>query len=99
MIALLAKASVLVAASTSYCPGSSGAYMADHHKHVYWGAAASNRHPFGTRIRLIGASFHGRHLFTIHDRIGHGSELDLWAPSCAWSWAWGSRRVRYRVVG
>lgn len=101
MIAL-ASAAVLFASSTSYCPGSSGQFMADyrngHPMHVYWGAAASNRHPFGTRIRLIGRSFHGRRTFTIHDRIGAHSDLDLWAPYCSWSRAWGRKQVRYRIV-
>lgn len=97
MIAL-ASAAVLFASSTSYCPGSSGQFMADGGKRVYWGAAASNRHPFGTRIRLLGVSFHGRRTFTIHDRIGAHSDLDLWAPKCSWSRRWGRRAIRYRVL-
>lgn len=99
MIAVLATAGVFVASSTSYCPGSSGPYMAHKHRHVYFGAAASNRHPFGTRIRLIGTRFLGRRTFVIEDRIGSGSDLDLWAPSCSASRRWGRRQVRYRVVG
>lgn len=72
--------------------------MADGTK-TRWGSAASNHHKFGTRIRLIGASFRGRREFVIRDRIGHGSDLDLWAPTCAASRQWGRRSVRYRVVG
>jgi hypothetical protein len=97
--ALATAASVFAASSTSYCPGSSGAYMAHKHRHVYFGAAASNRHPFGTRIRLLGTSFLGRKTFTIEDRIGSGSDLDLWAPTCSASNAWGRRWIRYRVLG
>lgn len=96
MIALLAGVT-LFASSTSYCPGSSGSVMADGSR-VRFGSAASNRHPLGTRIRLLGASFHGQRTFTIRDRIGSGSDLDLWSPRCSWSRRWGRRRVRYRVL-
>jgi 3D (Asp-Asp-Asp) domain-containing protein len=97
MIAAL-TAAVVAATSTSYCPGSSGAVMADGTR-VRWGSAASNRHPLGTRLQLIGVRFHGRRTFVVRDRIGHGSDLDLWAPSCSWSRRWGRRRLRYRVIG
>jgi hypothetical protein len=54
VIAALATAGVFVASSTSYCPGSSSSVMADG-THTRLGSAASNRHPLGTRLRLIGA--------------------------------------------
>lgn len=94
----VATAAMLVASSTSYCPGSSGTTMADGTT-VRWGSAASNRHRLGTRIRLHGASFRGRRTFVIRDRIGWGSDLDLWSPSCSASRSWGRRRVRYVVLG
>jgi 3D (Asp-Asp-Asp) domain-containing protein len=97
MIAL-AAAAALTASSTSYCPGSSGGTMADGHR-VHVGAVASNRHPLGTRIRLVGAHFLGRRTFIVEDRIGSGSDLDLWSPSCSYSRRWGRRRIRYRVTG
>jgi 3D (Asp-Asp-Asp) domain-containing protein len=97
VIAVLATAGVLAASSTSYCPGSSGQVMADG-THVRLGSAASNRHPLGTRLRLIGVRFLGRRTFVVRDRIGSGSQLDLWSPSCTASRRWGRRRVRYRVI-
>jgi 3D (Asp-Asp-Asp) domain-containing protein len=97
VIAALATAGVFVASSTSYCPGSSSSVMADG-THTRLGSAASNRHPLGTRLRLIGARFLGRRTFVVRDRIGWGSDLDLWSPSCTASRRWGRRRVRYRVL-
>ena len=81
------------AESTSYCLSGR---MADG-SHVRAGSVASNRHPLGTRIRLVGVTFSGRRRFTVRDRIGHGSELDLWSASCAASIRWGRRVVHYRV--
>lgn len=95
---IAAAASVFSASSTSYCPGSSGTVMADG-THVRFGSAASNRHALGTRLRLLGVRFRGRRTFIVRDRIGYGSDLDLWSPSCSASRAWGRRRVRYRVAG
>jgi 3D (Asp-Asp-Asp) domain-containing protein len=97
VIAVLATA-VFAASSTSYSPCSSGSVMADGTR-TRFGSVASNRHPLGTRIRLIGVRFHGRRTFTVRDRIGSGSELDFWTASCAAARRWGRRRVRYRVIG
>jgi hypothetical protein len=94
VIALLAlAASLLPAHSTSYCLHGR---MADGTA-TRPGSAASNRHPLGTVILLDRPGPGGRRRWTIRDRIGWGSELDLWAPSCAQSRAWGRRFVRYRV--
>jgi 3D (Asp-Asp-Asp) domain-containing protein len=95
---VILAAAVLAVSSTSYCPGSSGTMMADGHR-VHVGAVASNRHPLGTRIRLIGAWFMRRRTFVVEDRIGAYSDLDFWSPSCSYSRTWGRRRVRYRVIG
>ncbi len=81
------------AESTSYCLSGR---MADG-SYVRAGSVASNRHPLGTRIQLVGVTFNGRRRFTVRDRIGHASELDLWSPSCAASIRWGRRAVRYRL--
>lgn len=37
------------------------------------GMAASNKHPIGTRLRVPGIG-----VVTVEDRIGHGTELDLY---------------------
>lgn len=61
-------------------------------------SAASNRHPLGTRIRLTGRPGPGGlRLYVIRDRIGHGSELDLWAPTCGASLRFGRRTLTYRI--
>lgn len=94
-LGLAADAEARTMGSTSYCLNGR---MAD----GSWtraGSAASNRHPLGTRIRLTGRSFYGRRIFVIRDRIGWGSSLDLWAPSCGMSRSWGRRTVSYVVIG
>lgn len=63
---------------------------------VHVGAAAGNRWPLGTRI-TIRPAFRGRRRFTIEDRIGWGSDLDLWTPSCTAALAWGRRVVHVRI--
>lgn len=90
----LASAPVRSAQSTSYCLSGS---MADGSQ-VRRGSVAMNRHPLGTRIRLVGATFNGRRRFVVRDRIGHSSELDFWSESCATARAWGRRTVRYVVI-
>lgn len=81
----------LPAESTAYCLRGR---MADG-TFVRAGSAASNRHPLGTRIYVRGPG--GRKKWTIRDRIGHGSELDFWVPTCSAAFAWGRRSVAYRM--
>lgn len=81
------------ASSTAYCLRGT---MADGST-VRAGSVAMNRHPLGTRIRLVGTTFNGRRRFTVRDRIGHGSELDFWTASCSTAIRWGRRTVRYRL--
>lgn len=64
------------------------------------GSAAMNGVRLGTPVRLVGArSFYGRRVFVVRDRIGWGSRLDLWHPSCAAARAWGRRPVRFVLGG
>jgi len=95
----------LTVSSTAYSPCSSGSMMANG-RHVRWGAVANNMLPLGTRIRLDrpisahrpdGRLVH-RRWFTVADRIGWGTELDVWMPSCADAVAYGSRTVGFRVA-
>lgn len=105
MIAVLTTA-IFAASSTSYCPGSSGKVMADGARadarsqaRFRLPSVASNRHPLGTTLRLLdGARVRGHKLVVIRDRIGHGSDLDVWSASCAWSRRWGRKYLRYRVL-
>lgn len=103
MIGVLASAaSVFVASSTAYSPCSSpNPRMADGtpvtSKQART-AVASNRHPLGTRIRLIGATFHGRRTFIVRDRGSRIMQLDFFTRDCRAAVRWGRVRVRYRVV-
>lgn len=96
---LTAALAVFSANSTAYSPCSAGSIMADG-THVREGSVASNRHPLGTRIRLVGrTTFFGRRDFTVRDRIGYGSDLDFWTRSCSGALTWGRRTVHYRLAG
>lgn len=83
------------ASSTAYCLSGR---MADG-TYVRPRSAASNRHPLGTRLQLTGrqAGPGGLRRYVVRDRIGHGSELDLWTGSCAQAIRYGRRRVTYRL--
>jgi hypothetical protein len=59
------------------------------------GSAAMNGVRLGAHIRLTGRSFFGLRRFTIRDRIGYGTRLDLWHSSCSASRAWGRRWVSF----
>jgi 3D (Asp-Asp-Asp) domain-containing protein len=64
---------------------------------VHWGAVAMNALPLGTRIR-VERPIAGRRRFTVKDRIGYGTELDVWRSSCAAAIGFGRRTVAYRVI-
>jgi 3D (Asp-Asp-Asp) domain-containing protein len=78
--------------STAYSPCSSGQVMADGHR-AHFGAVANNAWRLGTRI-TIRPAFLGRHRFTVEDRIGYGTQLDLWTSSCTAAIRWGRRAVK-----
>ena len=86
-------AAVLTLDSTSYCQAG---IMADGQE-TYWGAAAGNEWPFGTRMRILTGRLAGT-VVTIADRIGWGSQLDIFSPSCAWSWLYGREEILAEVV-
>lgn len=94
-----------IVSSTAYDLCSSGPIMANG-RHVHTGAVANNFLPLGTLIRMdrrIGMhDEHGRYLrkryFRVEDRIGWGSQLDIWHARCDESNAWGRRVVGFRVV-
>ena len=79
--------------STSYCQAGT---MADGQE-TYWGAAAGNEWPFGTRLKILTGRLAGT-VVTIADRIGWGSQLDIFSPSCAWSWLYGREAILAQVV-
>jgi 3D (Asp-Asp-Asp) domain-containing protein len=60
---------------------------------VHVGAVAVNFLRLGSRIRASRSPY-GRHRrFRVEDRIGYGTQLDFWVPSCAAARAWGRRTV------
>jgi 3D (Asp-Asp-Asp) domain-containing protein len=83
--------------STAYTPCSAGQIMADGSR-VRFGSVANNFLRFGTRIRLTKPGPYGRRTFTVRDRIGYGSQLDFWVPSCRYGFYWGRRTVVFRVL-
>jgi len=86
-----APAAAAGTAATSYCLHGR---MADG-TYTRLGSAAMNGVRLGARIRLTGRSFYGQRTFTIRDRIGYGTRLDLWHSSCSASRAWGRRWVSF----
>lgn len=82
----------LATISTAYCLSGT---MADGSP-VRAGSVAHNGYPLGTRI-TVSPSFYGQRRFVVRDRIGWGTELDFWTPSCATAYAWGRRVVTVRV--
>lgn len=92
MTAVLAA---VLLASTNYSPCSSGTIMADGTP-VRFGSVAMNTLPLGTRVYLR-PGLYGRHRFVVRDRIGWGSQLDIWNPSCAGAIAYGRRTQRLTV--
>lgn len=60
-------------------------------------SVASNRHRLGTRLKIKSGKFKGR-VVVVRDRIGYGTELDFWMPSCSAARKYGMKRVRYSVV-
>ena len=70
-------------------------------KPVGWGQAAvpaGQGYRVGDRIRLIGSTFAGRKTFTVTDKIGYGSQLDLWHSSGSFCRQWGRRIVKIKRI-
>jgi 3D (Asp-Asp-Asp) domain-containing protein len=78
--------------STAYCLSGT---MADGTP-VRAGSVANNHLRLGTTIQ-VSASPTRRRSFVVRDRIGWGTELDFWVPSCAQALLWGRRIVQLRV--
>lgn len=64
---------------------------------VHVGAVANNDLPLGTKITVSRSPYGQRKQFVVADRIGHGTQLDFWVPSCSTAVAWGRRQVNMRV--
>jgi 3D (Asp-Asp-Asp) domain-containing protein len=81
------------ASSTAYCLHGT---MADG-SYTRAGSVAMNILPLGTRIKTA-RKFDGRRIFTVRDRIGYGTELDFWTPTCGRAIAYGRHTVKYKVL-
>lgn len=77
--------------STAYCLSGT---MADG-SGVRWGSVASNQYPLGTVLEVRPAPY-GRRRWVVRDRIGWGTQLDFWLPTCSGARTWGRRQVRIR---
>jgi 3D (Asp-Asp-Asp) domain-containing protein len=77
--------------STAYCLAGT---MADG-SFTRTASIAHNGFPLGTRV-TVSPPFHGRRRFVVRDRIGWGTSLDFWTPSCGDAIRYGRRIVRVR---
>ena len=82
--------------ATSYSPCSSGTITASG-QHVRLGIVAMNTVPLGTRIEISPPAF-GRSTFTVEDRIGSGTQLDVYSPNCQAAVQFGRRLEHVRVT-
>jgi 3D (Asp-Asp-Asp) domain-containing protein len=81
------------ASSTCYSQGTITASG----ERVRVGIVAQNTLRFGTLIRLDHPAF-GRRYYRVEDRVGSGSDLDIFNPSESACLQYGRRRVGYTVV-
>lgn len=72
--------------ATAYCQRGT---MADG-SYTRAGSVAHNGYALGTRLTVNGRRY------VVRDRIGWGSELDIWMPSCAAAVVFGRRVVKVR---
>jgi 3D (Asp-Asp-Asp) domain-containing protein len=64
---------------------------------TFVGEVAMNAVPLGTHILLDRPEL-GRRRYVVEDRIGSGSDLDIFSPSESTCVRYGRREVRYAVV-
>jgi 3D (Asp-Asp-Asp) domain-containing protein len=91
----LAHTTSTVVSATAYSPCSSGTITASGQP-VHWGIVAANWLRLGTRIRLWPPVL-GRTRFQVEDRVGYGTALDIWMPSCAGAIVYGRRTERVTI--
>lgn len=67
-------------------------------RNTYWGAAAMNGVPLGSRYRVLDGPRAGSTL-VVEDRIGHGSAFDVAYPgNCGAARAYGRRTISIQQV-
>ena len=87
-------AAVVALSSTAYCQAG---VMADG-TYTRPGSVAMDALPLHVRIRASRSPYGPRRRFTVRDRIGFGSQLDFFVPSCARARQWGRRTVLVHVL-
>jgi 3D (Asp-Asp-Asp) domain-containing protein len=79
--------------STAYCQGTITASG----EPPFVGEVANNTWPLGTRLS-VSPPVWGRTRFVVEDRIGSGSQLDFYNPSCTAAIDFGRRLERVTVI-
>lgn len=79
--------------ATAYCQGTVTASG----RAPFVGEVANNTWPLGTRLR-VSPPVWGHTRFVVLDRIGWGSQIDFYTPSCSIALAFGRRVERVQVV-
>lgn len=100
ILAAVAALAVLPATADAYTVHSTGYCLQGtmaNGQYVHWGAVANNFLPLGARIKTS-QSVYGRRYFRVKDRIGWGSQLDIWFPTCSQAYRWGRRTLTFRWV-
>ena len=64
---------------------------------VYYGAVAMNGVPFGTKYQILSGTEAGQ-VKTVEDRIGSGSEFDIWMGSCDQAIQYGRQQINIQRV-
>lgn len=93
MLALIGALALAVpTSSTAYCLNGR---MADGTQ-TRPGSIAHNGYALGTKV-TVWPSPTGRRRFIVRDRIGWGTQLDFWLPTCRAALSWGRRVVHVRL--
>ena len=80
--------------STSYCQSGTTASG----KQTYPGEVAGNMWPLGTRLKILSGE-HAGETVTVEDRIGWGSQLDFFDPSCHGAIKYGREQISVQMEG
>lgn len=82
------RGSSFMVTSTAYCLRGTMA----NGQQVHDGAVAMNGPSFGTQYVVLSGPKDGR-VYTVKDRIGHGSDFDIWMSSCDAARQYGRRTI------
>lgn len=84
--------------STAYSYGCGGGSTTASGAPVAVGVVAMNMLPLGSTVRIVSGSFAGA-VETVLDRIGWGTQLDVWVPSCWEARQYGRQSIEIEVAG